>query len=121
MTYITNATITKTRLCIERGFILTAWIHLEFDCGGQAYGGRALHLSKESPHHDKALKYNAAGDFILNTLLIAGVDSWEDLPGRNIRIEKKSEFGEILAIGHIVKDAWYRFQVPEETKDATQV
>ena len=35
-----------------------------------------------------------------------GVDKWEDLVEKHVRVDGE-EFGEIRGIGHIIKDKWF--------------
>lgn len=43
-----------------------------------------------------------------------GVESWEELKGKTIRVRKTDEWGSIISIGHIIKDDW--FNPKEELK-----
>lgn len=106
-----NAQIESASIKIERGFILSAWITLNYGGIGQNFGGYALMLDKTSAHHESAKKFNCAGIFILRILEIAGVESWEELKGKTIRVRKTDEWGSIISIGHIIKDDWFN---PEE-------
>lgn len=98
---IESATITTG----DRGF-LDAWLQL--DCGGmgQGFGGYALYLPKSFDHHKLE---SMAGHHIFRIMEVAGVDSWDKLKGKTIRV--KGGWGRIAAIGHIVKDDWFN---PEE-------
>jgi hypothetical protein len=87
---ITNAKIARTSLDIER--CLTAWLTLEFKSGSQAFGGYVL-----------------GGEwgcqFIRSILETVGVESWEALPGKYIRVER--DYLKIYRIGHIIKESWF--------------
>lgn len=102
---IQNAVIERATIEIEDHGILTAWLHLDFGGTGQGFvGGRALYLPKGFTHHKIA---SPAGHFIYRVMEVAGVEKWEALPGKTIRVRKDSFMGPILAIGHIVKDDWF--------------
>ncbi|MCP4615965.1 MAG: hypothetical protein GY844_05975 [Bradyrhizobium sp.] len=85
----------------DRGF-LQCWLHLSYGGAGQGFGGYVLYLPKSYSHHE--LK-SIAGHFIFRCMEIAGVDRWEHLPGRTIRV--RSDLGKVHSIGHIVKDDWF--------------
>lgn len=106
-----NAQIESAEIQIERGFVLTCWITLNYGGSGQNFGGYSLMLDKSSANHKKSKEFNYAGIFILRILEIAGVESWGDLKGKTIRVRKTDEWGSILSIGHIIKDDWFN---PEE-------
>ncbi len=117
MSFITNAIIESADIRIERGFILSAWLQLNYGGLHQGFGGYTLHLTESSSHHAESLKANVAGVFITKCMEIADVESWKDLPGKTIRVEKTDEWGSIIRIGHIVKDRWFNPQeVFEEMK-----
>lgn len=102
---IRNAIIQGISLRMENGFVLTAYITLAMDLGNQNFGGYILHLNAESPNHAIAKKNNFAGVFIERVLAIAGVQAWEQLPGRPVRI--KNDHDKIYSIGHIFNDQWF--------------
>lgn len=98
-----NAIITGTSLTIADHGLLSAWIYLDYGGSGQGFGGYSLYLPKDFSHHEIASGY--AGHFIFRTIVIAGVEKWEDLKGKTIRV--KCEHSKVHAIGHIVKDDWF--------------
>jgi hypothetical protein len=102
---ILNAVIESASISKADHGLLSAWLHLDFGGSGQGFGGYSLYLPKSFTHHD--LNINFAGHFIFRVLEIAGVDEWEKLAGRTIRVRKVDRWGTILAIGHIVKDDWF--------------
>lgn len=102
---IESAVITKA----DHG-VLTAWIHLKYDIGGQGFGGYGLYVPASKNH-----SYNYTGHFIWRVLEIVGVDEWSRLVGKTIRV--RAEHDHIHAIGHIIKDDW--FYPKDEFKAAT--
>jgi hypothetical protein len=85
----------------DRGF-LQCWLQLSYGGTGQGFGGYVLYLPKSYSHHE--LK-SLAGHFIFRCMEIAGVERWDQLQGRTIRV--RSEHHKVHAIGHIVKDDWF--------------
>lgn len=99
---IKNAIIEAATLDIgERGF-LDCWLTLDYGGSGQGFGGYVLYLPKSFDHHDLL---SAAGHFIYRVMEIAGVEKWNQLPGKTIRV--LSSHSGIYAIGHIVKEDWF--------------
>jgi hypothetical protein len=45
-------------------------------------------------------------EFIARVLDVVGVDSWEELPGKHIRVDH-DEWGPIHRIGNIIEDKWF--------------
>ena len=102
MDELTNAIIKSATITSADHGLLSAWLFVEFDCGGQGFGGYCLYVPKTSPHHKMA---SPAGHFIWRCMEIAGVTSWDELPGKTIRI--KHSHSSISEIGHIVKNDWF--------------
>lgn len=109
--FITNAIIDSVTLEIERGFVLTGHVFLNFEGGSQGYGGYALGGVGDAKCANHAEQPNLAAMWITGILRAAGEDSFFKLKGRVVRIGKDEEFGPIRAIGHPIKnDRWFDFQ-----------
>ena len=110
MTEIKNAIIKSTSLGTEDHFILSAWVHLDYESGDQRFGGYALdgQPEKREPGYGRTPHANC-GLFIARVLEVVGVDSWEKLPGKSVRV--RADSAKVEAIGHFLKDEWF---VPEE-------
>ena len=99
---VKNAVIERASLTTENDGILTAFLNL--DCGKTSpifyrYG---LYLPKSFTCH--SLK-SFAGHFIFRVMEIAGVENWDELPGKTIRVRHND--GAIWEIGHIINDDWF--------------
>lgn len=108
--FVQNAVINSASINIERGFVLTSWLHL--DCGGtfQGFGGYGLAVL---PFDDTAISRETkghCGEWIRYVMTIADVEDWSKLKGKTIRVimTEKGLGGKILGIGHIVDDKWFR-------------
>jgi hypothetical protein len=101
-----NAVITGVRIDTER--CLSAWLNLDYGGTCQGFGGFVLYAKPWDADKEamgKHLLGNYAGLFIQRCIEIGGVEQWEKLVGKTIRV--KSEWTKIHAIGHIVKDDWF--------------
>jgi len=86
----------------DRG-LLTAYLHLIYDGGGQGFGGHALYLPPSFANHKN--NKPIAGHFIFRCMEIADVEKWEDLKGKPIRV--KATWDKVESIGHFLKDEWF--------------
>jgi len=102
---IKNALIKSATITNDDHGLLSAWVHLDFGGTGQGFGGYSLYLPKCFTNSTNQKNY--AGHFIWRVMEIAGVSEWGRLPGKTIRVRKESEFGLIIAIGHIINDDWF--------------
>ncbi len=106
-TEIINARIENTNLGnMKDGTLFGFWLYLDFGGTGQGFGGYCL------DEYDKPLSRRvgtAAGlESIIQILEIVGVDHWEDLKGKLIRVKRDAEWnGKIFGIGHVLKDQWF--------------
>lgn len=113
--FIKNAIIESASLDTGDRGLLTAWLQLDYGGSGQGFGGHALYLPAGWKHHEKGANY--AGHFIWRCMEIAGVESWDKLKGKTLRVKLDGAGfgGKIIAIGHIVKDDWF-----DPSKDFTE-
>jgi len=104
--HITNAKISNTMLGIEDHGIMTFSLTMMFDGCGQGFGGYCLDGGGGKTGHAKSI---IAIRRILETV---GVDKWEDLKDKLVRIKKESSNpsvygGSLDEIGHIMDDKWF--------------
>lgn len=108
---IENGIIESADICFSRGCFLDCNLSLRFDGTGQGFGGWVLGgnpfdtTTKAADHKSQT---NLAADFIGGMMAIADVDCWSKMKGKVIRVERETDFGPIIAVGHAVKDRWYR-------------
>ena len=99
---VRNAVITSAEIRNDDHGLLTAWLHLEYDSGGQGFGGLALYLPKSYTHHSIE---SYAGHWIWRVMEIAEVSKWSELKGKTIRV--RHNMSTIWEIGHIIKEDWF--------------
>lgn len=109
MSVIKNAVIESTTIDDGDRGLLTAWLMLDYGGSCQGFGGYTLYLSKHFTHHQDAQSVNYAGHFIYRCMEVCGVQNWDKVKGKTIRVELDHDGlnGKIIAIGHIVKDDWF--------------
>lgn len=103
-----NAVITSADVTLDRDFILSSWLMLDFGGSGQGFGGYVLGGlpdTRAGQHHEQK---NIAAIWLVGVLQAAGVTKLSEAVGKVIRVRRADDFGEILAIGHAVKnDRWF--------------
>lgn len=92
-----NAKIKSTYLGLEDHGLFTCFLNLDYGGSFQGFGGHSL------THPKYGVEY------LGRVLKTVGVDRWEELPGKVIRV--KADHGAVYAIGHIIEDRWFN---PEE-------
>ena len=105
-----NAIIESTMLGYEDHGIMTCFLHLKQSGSGQGFGGWCLDnrppKGKDGYRQGDREPSRLAGFWIKRILEVVGVDKWEDLVGKHVRVDGE-EFGEIRGIGHIIEDKWF--------------
>jgi len=96
-----NAIIKNASLGIEDHGFLSSWLSLDYGGSGQGFGGYVL--SSCGKNSENLGDY--CGLFIKRVLQIAGVNKWDELKGKTIRV--KCDYEHIEAIGHIINDDWF--------------
>lgn len=90
---IRNVKIVSTYLGYEGHNIFTFLLTTLGDSIGQSFGNYGL------KHQDYGIP------MIESILKTVGVDSWEELKGKHIRLD--AENGKVYGIGHITEDKWF--------------
>ncbi len=113
-----NAKITSTFLGKEDHGIFTCYINLKGDGWGVSLGGYALDGWVDDL--GKRVATNKGLELIAEILHVVGVDSWEKLTGRYIRIEGYGLGKRITKFGNLIEDNWLDFETffdEEEAED----
>lgn len=98
---VRNAVIEGTQLGFEDHGILTANLQLSYGGSGQSFGGYGFGCTTSELETQDGF----GASFIATVLDMAGVDSWEKLKGRHIRVIQ--EHTKVWAIGHILENKWF--------------
>lgn len=106
---IKNAQITGTMLGREDHGIFTFMIYVKFDsCVSCGIGGYALdYYDRESDKRAYSAKSLEAVSKILD---VVGVDRWEHLNGKYIRIKDNGWGSTIDEIGNLMEDKWFNLR-----------
>ena len=101
-----NARITGTELGICDHGMMNFWVALEWKGGGQSLGGYAL----DQGHRESEERTGFGPGFIAirKILETAGVERWEDLKGKLVRLKVGGPgSSRPPVIGHIIEDKWF--------------
>lgn len=105
-TEIKNARIKSTILGQGDRGIFEIWLNLEGDGWGVGFGGYAVDEWVEPLKRRVDMKGTGL-EYIKILLEVVGVDKWEDLPNKFVRVETEGWGGRAKGIGHITKDNWF--------------
>lgn len=122
--YTCNALIESATVRMDRDVFLSVWLMLDYGGTHQGFGGYVLGGDPSTLAGRHSEQKNLCAEFIVSCLRAGGVDELHRLAGKTIRVKKKGNaWGDILAIGHIVKDDrwfWPRKVLGEMTKEGAQ-
>lgn len=105
---IQNAQITSTMLGREDHGIMTFMIFVKFNGSGCGIGGYALDCY-DKPAEKRV--FTAKGlEAISKILEIVGVNQWEDLSGKYIRVKDNGWGSTIDEIGNLMKEKWFNIR-----------
>ena len=116
---ITNGIIEEAVVRLDRGFALCVWLFIKHEDGGtQGFGGYVLGATPDAAAGNHANQPNLAAEFIVSCLRVGGVESFDQLKGKAIRVVRENDSwnAPIKGIGHIIKgDCWF---IAEERMNA---
>lgn len=102
-----NAIIESTTLGYEDHGIFTCFLFLKLEVGNQGFGGYGLDEWDEKLQK-RIDKQGLGTEFVKAILETVGVEKWEDLKGKHIRILKEDTWNSnITGIGHYLEDKWF--------------
>ena len=105
---IINAQITNTMLGREDHGIMTFMIFVRCDDFGCGIGGYALDVK---PKQEGDSIYSPKAMEVLSKILeTVGVNKWEDLKGKYIRVVDEGHNSAINEIGNLMEDKWLNFK-----------
>lgn len=107
---IANATIESTMLGREEHGIFTFFLYVNLgkDIGHCGIGGYALDRYDSKEKRRKIQSKSI--EFISKILDVVGVETWEDLPGKYIRVNIEGGWGmRIYEFGNIIEEKWISF------------
>ena len=104
---IENALITNVDLSMADHGCLTLVMTLEGDGWGAVYGGYCLgkgYLGAKDDFFDGS----AAGmEYLIRIMDTVGVEKFQDLKGKYVRVADKGWGSSVKIIGNIIKDKWF--------------
>ncbi len=94
-------------LGVEDHGIFTAYLLLSYGVtGGPGFGGYALDRHNGERNKNSERVGTAYGmEFIRRVMLTVGVETWEALKGKHIRVRMNEM--RVDSIGHIIEDHWF--------------
>ena len=110
---ITNMKITNVSLSMADHGCLTFGLTLEGSGFGVVYGGYCIGHGYLGADSFKGNQYGI--ECLMRIMDTVGVERWEDMKGKYIRIVDNGWGSTITTIGHIIEDKW--FDVKEFFKD----
>lgn len=102
-----NAVVDDATIRIDRGFALSMWLTLNYGGSIQGFGGWVLGGTPDAACGKHAEQKNLAAEWIVSCLRVCGVESVSECAGKVVRVRQTRPYGEVIAIGHAVKDIWF--------------
>ena len=100
---IKNAVIRDVMLGREDHGILTSYVYLDYAGSGQGFGGYAL--DEYDKAEGKRVETKACSLWVNRLLEVVGVDTWDDLVGKSVRV--KADYEHVEALGNFLNDEWF--------------
>jgi len=103
---IENAKITSVSLSMADHGCLTFMIYLEGSGWGVVYGGYCIghgYLGAD----DFRAESGSGLEAMMRIMDVVGVDKWENLVGKYVRVKTEGWGGTVDIIGNIVEDKWF--------------
>ena len=103
---IRNAKITSTQITMADHGILTFWLNLDGAGWGVGYGGYCIGKGCLGAKEFSAERGEGL-EAMMRIMDAVGVDTWEDLTGKLIRVKTVGWGQPVKVIGNILEDKWF--------------
>lgn len=108
---IQNATIKTVSLNMENHGCLTLDIVLEGNGWGCSFGGYCLGHGYLGASDDCFKGYDKGLEAIMRIMDVVGVSDLNEMVGKNVRTAAECQNRRIIAIGNIVEDKWFDYNL----------
>lgn len=102
---ILNAKITSTSITMADHGCLTFWVTIQGGGWGVSIGGYSIGHGYLGA--DEFNGYGPGLEAMMRIMDVVGVDKWEDLKDKYIRVESNGWGKHITKIGHITSEKWF--------------
>lgn len=106
MSEIVNAQIKSTMLGPEDHGIFTWWLNLEWPGAGIGFGGYGIDEYVKSLNKRRDITGSGL-ESIRAIMETVGVEKWEDLKDKYIRLDTEGWGGKAVRIGNLMEDKWF--------------
>ena len=113
---VQNAKITNVSLSMADHGVLTFGVTLEGSGWGVVYGGYCIGHGYLGADKFKA-ESGRGLEAMMRIMDVVGVDKWENLVGKYIRVKTEGWGGTVDIIGNILKDKWFNIREFFASKD----
>lgn len=112
---ILNAKITSTSITMADHGCLTFWVTIDGGGWGVSIGGYAIGSGYLGA--DEFNGYGLGLEAMMRIMDVVGVEKWEDLTDKYIRVESNGWGKPITKIGNIIHDQWFDVDEFFKSKD----
>jgi hypothetical protein len=102
---IVNALIENVSLSMADHGVLCYYLTLETNSGGCNFGGRVIGKGELGAEEFEGCAKGT--EALMRIMDVVGVEKWEDLKGRYVRVELPGWGGVVDRIGNIIDDKWF--------------
>ena len=102
---IVNAMIENVSLSMADHGVLCYYLTLKMNGCGCSYGGRVI--GKGYLGAKEFQGYEKGTEALMRIMDVVGVEKWEDMKGKYVRVELPGWGGIVDRIGNIIEDKWF--------------
>lgn len=105
---IENAKIVNANLSMADHGVLCLWLELEGDSWGVGFGGYVIGHGYLGAKEFRG--YEKGTEEIMRIMDTVGVETFNDLVGKYVRVEREDGFGPVYKIGNLIEDKWFDYK-----------